>query len=423
MNIFSKYFSGQVSSPEEVTSDIDKMTLQDKKAPQAATTGKAKRMRVSDDREAGLLFRSLTNSIFQILAENQSKEDLSVANTLQQNAEFSPMEQLFMKPFDPTLGKMSVEQTSGGEHMQFQFATQTTTQTSTGKNKTVINITGSPGTSTVTSYTPMSSEKISAQPLVKETMTTRKGSDSDNSLSSSKSSNHSLTTMTQQEPDLNSPYTMPGSSGYESMSSPGDFNNSPGYQPPSNESAFSENQVSPIECLLMTPACAIKMPGPQNLILQGKLKAFEEQQIVPNGEYIGNGLDDIENLPSVYIADDCKLNDDLMTGGINENGFTDEEDCDFFSDVEAELNEEGISLDDLDLQLLEFNRFQCPHVRAGCNMKQQEKEAIISDLSKLAITLQSKFEIMTCHEIKTRHSAYLVSMISFLSINIQMVLL
>lgn len=400
-----------------MTSDIDKMSLQEKKCV-PSTTGKAKKMRVANDNENGLLFTSLTNSIFQILVENQTKVESPTVTTSQDSTEYSPMEQLLMKPFDPTLGKMSVEMPEeSGEHQQFQFSTQT----SPGQNITVINIISNPVVADSVAVTTVNQLPVQCTasnstvvPVVNNNvMATRKGSDSDNSLSSSTQS-----VMSSKGSNPNSPYALQVGSAFGSMSSPGEASLSPGYVPsPSSSTSYSEqmlSQPSPIECLLMSPPFAAQMPGPQSylqndLALQGKLKAFEEQQIVPGGEYVGRGLDDIENMRSVYITDDSKVDENLMPSSVNENGLTDEEECDFFSDVEAELNEDGITLDDLDIQLLEFNRFQCPIVKN--NITREEKEAIITHLSKLAIKLQGKYEIMTCEEIKTRHKAYLVSTI------------
>lgn len=391
-----------MSSPEEVTTDIDKMSLQEKKS---ASTGVVKRMRISPENiDTGLLFKSLTNSIFQVLVENQPKPDTAVGAGDQPGTELTPMEQLLMKPFDPTLGKMSVEESADGVHPQFQFSSQILPP---NQNKTVINVTKSP------------------TGIQGQVVTTRKGSDSD-SLSSSKSSNHSHVSGSKGS-NPESPYSLQGGNPFGSVSSPPDSQPSPGYMPMSNDSAFSEmsSEPSPIESLLMSPGCILHktaevIQNPESdPMLHGKLKAFEEQQIVPNGEYIGLGLDEVEqfrDMPSVYIAEDGKITDDLVL-------LKDDEECDFFSDVEAELNEDGITIDDLDLQLHEFNRFQCPLVKSGFNMTQKEIEGLINNLSQLAITLQTKFEIMTCEEIKTRHKAYLVSQTQVLCCRVSSILL
>lgn len=367
------------------------MTLQEKKDPPSSISTAKKVRRIAND-ETGLLFQSLTNSIFQILVENQSKTSSSSTNSITGNTEFSPMEQLLMKPFDPTLGKMSVEKPTDGEHKQFQFSSQPLN----GLNTTVINVTHN-----TTGNTPVT--------------VSRKGSDSDSSLSSSNQSNTSFT----KGGNNNSPQSLQGSHSGGSLLSPGDAT-SPVYIASPIESTFSDqgfSKPSPMEALLMSPPSVGKTKSQnfidENDLLEGKLKAFEEQQIVPNGEPIGFSLDDVEqlrDLPSVYIVDEGKGNENISSGPTVTSENLQEGDCDFFGDdVDIELNEDGLTIDELDIQLNEFDRFQCPHVRAGCNMSEEEIKVLIDKLSALALSLMSKFEVMSCEEIKERHKAYLVS--------------
>ncbi|WAR17959.1 HR3-like protein [Mya arenaria] len=117
----SPYSTGQsVSSPEEVASDIDNLTLKD---PKPVPARSVKKLRRSDgnDPETGMLYRSMTNIIFHSLLKNQT--DMTPA-TPKDDSETTPMEKLFMEPFDLQAVSMSISNSDHGTS-QFQFSSST----------------------------------------------------------------------------------------------------------------------------------------------------------------------------------------------------------------------------------------------------------------------------------------------------------
>ncbi|XP_052763798.1 nuclear hormone receptor HR96-like [Mya arenaria] len=406
----SPYSTGQsVSSPEEVASDIDNLTLKD---PKPVPARSVKKLRRSDgnDPETGMLYRSMTNIIFHSLLKNQT--DMTPA-TPKDDSETTPMEKLFMEPFDLQAVSMSISNSDHGTS-QFQFSSSTSIPDSLMPQ--TFNVTlnspfsgmGESNTLDSVDYLMKSPENLGAVEL----------SPIENLLMSPPSVSMTTNGNTVQisGPAYTSSQSQSDASPIESllMSPPSD--SSPGsvaMPSPSvsfPDSGFSQSSFSPqsqsepstMDSLLVSPLSAPT---------SDKIHAFAEQSYAQKEQ----------SVPSMWEQDEKQVNGDQSLheeGEVTCDGnFTLKQncgmtcdsntyECDLFDDVYLQnffpRNEDALEHE------LEFGKgFEMYQDFYDNDFSVDEMEGIIKKLTELAISQITKFEMLTCSEIKQRHKAYL----------------
>lgn len=353
-----------------------------------------------------MLYRSLTNIIVQSLKEGEGAQEgfaiapgagsgMGTGVSAEADHGATPLEKLFMQPFDPA--SLTKSQDKNGQ-AQFNFSSSD---------------------SIPQSFMPSHVEHYS-QPQeinaggIKQRNTSTGSSGSPYSSTGGPSPGSAVSSeMSPIEALLMSPATVS-----VPENSPMSVN--------SVNSAYSDksqlqSEPSPIESLLMSPSLittADKMKSynqhvnmnvnmNDNINLRHSLSS-EEQMVPNNGMSNGTYLSMMEsNSPSIH--DSQNMNDldpkgDSMTNDAEQSKDLALLDLDLDAETLKELADLTYTAEELDEELHMFESYQDEG-----DMTVPEMDELISKLTAVAISHMTRFEMLTCEEIKRRHKVYLVS--------------
>ncbi|KAH3709072.1 uncharacterized protein LOC127857763 [Dreissena polymorpha] len=372
----SPHSQGQsVSSPEEVSTDIENISLTDR--PKSPNVRAVKRLKKDDKYhpETGLLYQSLTNIILNSLTQNQSYADGSANSAAARGDDSNKMtavEKLFMQPFE-----MPSSNQSSNSAMQFDFTSQ-------GSNSNPFN-----------SYT-----KDMAPNLIQS------------------SSNVAFSDQPKQSPIENLLMSPPS----VQLPSQTDFFSGIKLSPPNSNQPELPDEKSSIESLLLSPSSGILA----HEVSIKKERRFSEQTVPTDSpEYnttepsfdetsfhgihpcdamrtknpgLHDGYEMADKIPSYLLENNMLGSPSMDLLNENEAG-----ELDLFNDDELLIAE--LSQEDIEIELKEYDRYQ--EICNCCTMTAEMKESIIKNMTDVAMTLMTKMEMVSCNEIKRRHAEYL----------------
>lgn len=452
-------FSGEnISSPEELTSDITSLSLQEKKRQ------KAKKRRHEDDE--GLLYQSLTQSIFMSLLNNtqgetqQMSPDSSTGNglmTKKQNvAEVSPVEQLLLsynqshsEELNTDQGKdLSVENSTGasleqdvddfsplmnifntyGEVLGIGQMSGTSQPVGPGKAIDSGQALGSP-------MEDLFNEPMGAQTSVTNSMSPEVDSNGHSQFSLSPYENEEIL------------YSDPSSSNSstEARLNPllYGINDGAPIHPETVEEVQHNGvviiQESPIENLLTSPSLIkpYSTNVSETLIYRGTHATGNANitdtsiRALQNGDLHNNFISGFSNQileeeSSMLFAQTSGQREKNLRQGLveqpegdvyiasklNENVEEKTDDCGFFSEefegVDFDENDFQEKPEDLDIQKQQLNRFENPSIQVGNGISIGEATNQIVTLVQAGAALVDNSQKISCEEIKKRHADYLV---------------
>lgn len=448
-------FAGQsISSPEELSSDITSLSLKEK------VTQKAKKRRQDGENapEAGLLYRSLTNSIFMSLLENQQEDSTLVIPPEQTTTDLSPVEKLLrtdgMKQasqieqvFDSNpQADLIISNLQSGEKLSAVEKLLNSNRLNTEELSPRVKLL-STNQETMSKSSPI--EELFMRPF-------NSSSETRASVVTDTSSSGQYQFQTNQSQNPGSQIHFPHHSEEGADKSTAMMRNNKSQTGnnvtiPVHSKAVSYKQISatqsqeesPIESLLMSPSAPIRHSTIVNVsytgnTIAGKLEnnlsmsqahpitasheqtvhyANEPNQAIYNPEidFISDGLSldefnesgpfempledfgesvhlesELENSPKeIVLVEGCKFSkEDIENDGLFENNFVE-------------------SLEETEIQALQLYRFENPVLVVGAGISLEEVVDIGMTLGKAAEVLFNKTKI-SCEEIKKRHADYLV---------------
>ncbi|XP_060587053.1 uncharacterized protein LOC132742616 isoform X1 [Ruditapes philippinarum] len=417
----SPYSTSQsVSSPEELSSDITSLSLQEKKM-----ISSAKKRR--HDEEDGLLYQSLTNSIFKSLMENNKLKPPAVSL----NQTLSPVEQLLTSDNDSDTKISPMEQL---------FTSHRITTTDLSSSDGEVNMPNidhlvsvneeeeafSPLAQIFETYGPFSDEfspveNLFTQPIVSNTVSSTGSVHVDSDI--------------QIVPGHNGISEHIGEVPYDSVGEEAlttallgiydgsEINSKNRGSEQLHDSKLMEE--SPIENLLKAPV-TLMTESPaftemennyssevynantghpvngtllENNTINGDIS--QNIQILENGYHQVNG----ENVPgqlegNTFIASKANMIEEPVSS---------DRECNegYFTGKEVNNENQTDNLEDLLIQEQQLARLENPAVHVGDNMSVKEATQLILTLGQAAGVLFESAKKMSCEEIKKRHAAYL----------------
>ncbi|XP_053382745.1 uncharacterized protein LOC123539582 isoform X3 [Mercenaria mercenaria] len=423
----SPYSTSQsVSSPEELSSDITSLSLQETR-----NTHSAKKRRHDD--EDGLLYQSLTNSIFQSLMENQFstpvtavEKDLSPVEQLltsgtKVNSDVTPMEQLLISNpetnSDITTNSIPDTDLSAVDSMMFN-----------GQEEEAF----SPLAhilSTLEEASPI--ENLLTQPVIANSYSEGTGVNSKTEVQLSPSQIQNGNSGPFVEVSNNSVDELVLTTSLFGIYDGTQINSKAGDAEQLHDSETSEE--SPIENLLKAPLQSMPYSpavsndnGLSSVTYDSDMTHFNNGRS-PDEPVVNDGIpQELSFQDAGFPTSDVNTN--LLNGEINETNIVGELEGNVFVASKLSENEEShcgdsergiftgkvlnqedytLSPEDIEIQEQQLSRFENPAIRVGEGLSVKEATDIILTLGQAAGVLFESSKKMSCEEIKKRHADYL----------------